>query len=116
MAGNVVREPEMSPKFFEKYRRIYQEVEKIPEGTVATYGQIAERVGCGPREVGKALSELPPGTTCPWHRVINARGMVSIRTGNHVAHLGQEARLEEEGVEFINGRVDLWIYRWEDDF
>ena len=36
-----------------KYERIYREVAKIPEGTVATYGQIAERVGCGPREVGQ---------------------------------------------------------------
>jgi len=97
----------------QKYARIYKEVSLIPEGTVATYGQIAERIGCGPREVGKALSELPPNTKCPWHRVINAKGMVSIRTGNHVAHLSQEGQLEDEGVEFINGRVDLKVYRWE---
>ena len=99
-----------------KYERIYSEVAKIPEGTVATYGQIAERVGCGPREVGRALSELPPHTSCPWHRVINARGMVSIRSGNHMAHHDQEARLEREGIVFVNGRVDLEIYRWETDF
>lgn len=99
-----------------KYERIYREVAKIPEGTVATYGQIAERVGCGPREVGRALSELPPHTSYPWHRVINARGMVSIRSGNHLAHHDQEARLEREGIAFVNGRVDLEIYRWEADF
>ena len=97
-----------------KYARIYNEVAKIPEGTVATYGQIAERVGCGPREVGRALSELPPDIPCPWHRVINARGMVSIRSGNHLAHHTQEARLESEGVVFVNGRVDLEVYRWEE--
>ena len=71
----------MKNQIAKKYERIYREVAKIPEGTVATYGQIAERVGCGPREVGRALSELPPHTSCPWHRVINARGMVSIRSG-----------------------------------
>lgn len=97
-----------------KYARIYNEVAKIPEGTVATYGQIAEQVGCGPREVGRALSELPPDIPCPWHRVINARGMVSIRSGNHMAHHNQEVRLEAEGVVFVNGRVDLEIYRWEE--
>lgn len=97
-----------------KYARIYNEVAKIPEGTVATYGQIAERVGCGPREVGRALSELPSDIPCPWHRVINARGMVSIRSGNHLAHHTQEARLEAEGVVFVNGRVDLEVYRWEE--
>ena len=95
-----------------KYARIYNEVAKIPEGTVATYGQIAERVGCGPREVGRALAELSPDIPCPWHRVINARGMVSIRSGNHLAHHNQEARLEAEGVVFVNGRVDLEVYRW----
>ncbi len=97
-----------------KHARIYDEVAKIPEGTVATYGQIAERVGCGPREVGRTLSELPPDISCPWHRVINARGMVSIRSGNHMAHHDQEARLEAEGVVFVNGRVDLEVYRWEE--
>ena len=106
----------MKNQIAKKYERIYREVAKIPEGTVATYGQIAERVGCGPREVGRALSELPPYTSCPWHRVINARGMVSIRSGNHLAHHDQEARLEREGIVFVNGRVDLEIYRWEADF
>lgn len=105
----------MGVKFPEVYRRIYREVSRIPEGTVATYGQIAERVGCGPREVGKALSELPPGVTCPWHRVINARGAVSIRSGNHKAHLNQEALLLAEGVEFSNGRINLKVFRWEPD-
>ena len=97
------------------YREIYRQVRCIPEGTVATYGQIAERVGVGPRQVGRALSELPPGNTCPWHRVINARGMVSIRSGNHKAHLNQEDLLEAEGVVFHNGRVDLEVYRWYPD-
>lgn len=95
------------------YRAIYRMVHRIPEGTVATYGQIAQAVGCGPRQVGRALSELPPGSDCPWHRVINARGTVSIRSGNHKAHLGQEHLLASEGVVFENGRVDLKVYRWE---
>ncbi len=87
----------------------------IPEGTVATYGQIAQMVGVGPRQVGKALSELPPDVKCPWHRVINSRGTVSIRTSNHKAHLNQESRLEAEGVFFVNGRVDLEVFRWDPD-
>lgn len=104
----------MSVKFPEIYKVIYKEVAKIPEGTVATYGQIAQRVGCGPRQVGKALSELPPTTRCPWHRVINAKGMVSIRSGNHLAHYNQEDRLDAEGIELKDGKVDLKVYRWED--
>ncbi len=100
-------------KFPDVYNKIYRTVSSIPEGTVATYGQIADLIGCGPRQVGKALSELPPGVECPWHRVINSKGAVSIRSGNHKAHLGQEALLEAEGVTFDNGRVNLKVFRWE---
>lgn len=101
-------------KFPDVYRLIYRMVSRIPEGTVATYGQIADLVGCGPRQVGKALSELPQGVDCPWHRVINAQGGISIRSGNHKAHLGQEALLTAEGIAFqANGRVNLKVYRWE---
>ena len=94
------------------YRKIYRRVEHIPEGTVATYGQIARMVGVGPRQVGQALAALPPGSKCPWHRVINARGRISIRSGMHKAHLDQERRLKAEGVVFRNGSVDLEVYRW----
>lgn len=105
----------MKVKFPAVYKTIYEVVSQIPEGTVATYGQIAQVVGCGPRQVGKALSELPPHSKCPWHRVINARGMVSIRAGNHTAHYDQEDLLQAEGIDMKNGKVDLKIYRWETD-
>ncbi len=97
------------------YRKIYRIVDRVPEGTVATYGQIAEMADVGPRQVGQALAALPPGNGCPWHRVINARGTVSIRSGNYKAHLDQEQRLEAEGVEFRNGKVDLEVYRWQSE-
>ncbi len=90
-------------------------VSRIPEGTVATYGQIAESLGVGPRQVGRALAEMPEGRVCPWHRVINARGEVSPRNGSKTAHLKQRRRLEREGVVFRNGRVDLEVYRWHPD-
>ncbi len=93
-------------------RKIYAIIARIPEGTVATYGQIAEIVGTGPRQVGRALSELPGGLKCPWHRVINARGGVSPRSGSRTAHLRQQKRLEREGIVFRNGRVDLDVYGW----
>ena len=96
-------------------QKIYVMVSRIPEGTVATYGQIAERVGVGPRQVGRALSEMPGDVTCPWHRVINARGEVPLRSGSKAAHLKQRRLLEREGIVFRNGRVDLETYRWYPD-
>lgn len=94
------------------YWKIYQIVIQIPVGTVATYGQVAELVGIGPRQVGQALGALPPGIRCPCHRVINSRGFVSIRNENHKSNLRQVKLLKEEGVVFQNDRVDLQVYQW----
>ena len=95
-------------------QRVYAAVERIPRGRVATYGQIAALIGLpgGARQVGYALYELPGGTGVPWHRVINARGEVSLRKifGSDVA---QRLRLEREGVQFNGrGRVDLAAFGW----
>ncbi len=103
------------PEFERTFRRIYRVVGRIPEGTVATYGQIAGIVGVGPRQVGQALKALPVDTKCPWHRVINARGTVSIRVGARKAYLVQQRLLKAEGVTFVKGKVDLDVYRWHAD-
>ena len=89
-------------------------VRRIPRGRVATYGQIAALAGLArqPRLVGYALHALPSSTTVPWHRVINARGMVSIRS-NGTASLSQRLLLEREGVHFDGrGRVSLEHHQW----
>ena len=96
-------------------QRIYRWVSRIPEGTVATYGQIAGLADVGPREVGRALATLPRGSRCPWHRVINAQGRVSDRGHDFAARANQERLLEAEGVVLRDGRIDLDIYRWEPD-
>lgn len=90
-------------------------VRRIPEGRVATYGQVAALAGFPghARQVGYALHDLPADTDVPWQRVINARGEVSPRAApgseGYQRHL-----LEEEGVVFdAAGRVDLRRFRWE---
>ncbi len=98
-----------------KYRMIYDVIALIPEGRVATYGQIAALAGLPgqPRLVGYALHACPPGEEISWQRVINARGEVSARSSAEGTENLQRVMLEAEGVEFDSrGRVDLERFRW----
>jgi methylated-DNA-protein-cysteine methyltransferase-like protein len=97
------------------YERIYAVVERIPEGRVATYGQVAALAGLGraARQVGYALHSLPDGSDLPWHRVINSRGSTS--TGRLILHEPdlQRLLLESEGVVFNDKAVcDLSLFQW----
>jgi methylated-DNA-protein-cysteine methyltransferase related protein len=89
---------------------IYEIVTSVPAGSVVTYGQIARALGMpnGARQVGWAMHRCPEG--CPWHRVINSRGKVSL--SNPLGAL-QRSLLEDEGLAFMDGRVDLAEYAWE---
>ncbi len=98
-----------------RYERIYEVVRRIPRGRVATYGQVAELAGLEghARQAGYALHALPPKSNVPWHRVINARGEISLRRGSDAGEL-QRLLLEAEGVELDrHGRIDLKRYRWK---
>ena len=62
------------------YGRILDVVRQVPQGQVATYGQIAMIAGdCTPRMVGYCLAALDSVSDVPWQRVINYKGMVSPR-------------------------------------
>lgn len=91
------------------FHRVYELVEQIPRGRVATYGQVATLLGVprGARAVGWALRALPRGRqrVVPWHRVVGAGGRISPRAGG--GSLAQRRRLRAEGIRFHAGRVDL---------
>ena len=76
---------------------------------------MAERAGLEghARQVGYALHNLPQRSDVPWHRVINARGEISPRSGGD-SHELQRLLLAAEGVRFdARGRVDLKKYGWK---
>jgi len=96
------------------YARIYAAVRRIPKGRVATYGAVARVAGLpgNARMVGYALSALPDGTATPWHRVINAKGELSLGRAT-ASGISQRIRLEREGVAFdAAGRVSLARFGW----
>lgn len=96
--------------------RVWTVVAAIPRGCVATYRQVANLAGIeGPgaaRQAGYALAALPRCSGVPWHRVINARGLVSPRREDGRAEQ-QYALLAREGVKRdAAGRIDLARYEW----
>lgn len=91
--------------------RVGEVVRSIPPGRVASYGQVAALAGMprGARHVGRALrlARAP----MPWHRVITAAGRSAFPPGS-VACREQLARLREEGVAVVSGRIDMRRFRW----
>ena len=95
-------------------RKIYEAVMKIPQGRVATYGQIAQMAGDKnmARAVGNALHKNPDPDRIPCYRVVNSKGELA----GEFAFGGAEAQaklLEAEGIEVKNGAVDLRKYQME---
>lgn len=96
------------------YTVIYGIIKKIPEGRVATYGQIARLAGLPghARLVGYALHSSPEALALPWHRVINGRGELS-RLPDPDSSLRQRELLALEGIVLdASGKIDLKKFRW----
>ena len=94
------------------FEKIYEVVKSIPEGKVATYGQVALLAG-NPRwarVVGYALHVNPEPGIIPCHRVVNREGRVA--PGFAFGGEGvQRQLLESEGIVFeSDGRIDLDKY------
>ncbi|OUN88485.1 MULTISPECIES: MGMT family protein [Enorma] len=96
------------------FARVYDVVEQIPAGMVATYGQVAALAGRprAARYVGYALHANPRPGEIPCHRVVFADG--ALAPGFAFGGPGEQRRLlEDEGVAFRDeGHVDLRACRW----
>ena len=84
-------------------------VEEIPEGRVATYGQLAALIGRhkNSRLVGRVLSMAQFYGDYPCHRVVNHAGRLAPGWGM------QKELLAGEGVELKDeNHVDIKKYQW----
>lgn len=66
------------------------------------------------RAVGNALHKKPYPENIPCFRVVNAKGELAGGFAFGGAEV-QAKMLEQEGVEVVNGVVDLQKYRWSED-
>ena len=100
----------MSETYESAGRLVFTIIANIPEGKVATYGQIA-RIACIPsqaRLVGRILSQLPAKTSLPWHRVVNHQGRITSPDRQR-----QIDKLAGEGVALVDGQINLELFGWD---
>lgn len=94
-------------------KKVVEIVKLIPEGKVASYGQIALYCGMprSAREVGWTLKRT--SENIPWWRVVNNQGRISI-DGNFEADKPlQKKLLENEGIDISSDfTFDIETYRW----
>ncbi len=93
--------------------RVIRIIAAIPEGRVASYGQVATLAGSpnGARQVVRVLHNQSRKHGLPWHRVVNARGDIALK--DPLGAEEQRLRLEAEGVEVSpEGRVSRSCF-WE---
>jgi methylated-DNA-protein-cysteine methyltransferase-like protein len=98
--------------------KIWQTVQAIPLGKVASYGQIADLAGLPGRArlVGKALGAVLNdgwrGREVPWYRVINSQGKISFAPGSEHFER-QRGLLQDEQVIVIGARIHLKTFQWQ---
>ena len=92
---------------------ILRAIRAIPEGCVASYGELATRAGLPGRArlVGRILAEMPD-EKLPWHRVLRSDGRLAFAPGSR-SFREQVRRLAREGIVVVRGRVDLSRHGWD---
>ncbi len=88
-------------------------IKQIPIGKVSTYGKIAILAGNprSARQVSWILHSSSKKYKLPWHRVINSKGIIAMKSldGKNT----QKELLEKEGIEFISEfKVNLKKFQW----
>jgi methylated-DNA-[protein]-cysteine S-methyltransferase len=92
--------------------KCYSVLRKVPRGKVTTYLEIAKAIESpnAARAVGNAMNKNPYAPIVPCHRVVCSDGKV----GGFASGTKKKIEmLKKEGVEIINGNVDLGRYLWK---
>lgn len=83
--------------------QLYKLLEKIPEGKVSTYKELAKKLNTkGYRAVGKLVGLNPNAPKVPCHRVVRTDGGL----GGYAFGIEKKIQiLSEEGIEVINNKI-----------
>ena len=104
----------VSKKIDDLSQKVLDYLTLIPKGKVVTYKQVAEYIGNKglARIVGNILHKNPDGDKYPCYKVLNSKGELAeafVFGGKSV----QKERLEKDGIEVTNNKVDLKKYQWK---
>ena len=89
-------------------------IQNIPKGKVLTYGKIAKLAGNprAARQVSWILNSSTEKYNLPWHRVINSKGLIALKSEED--KLLQKQLLEQEGISFLEDfKIDLTKHLWK---
>lgn len=95
-------------------QQVINVVKGIPSGKVMSYGQVAACAGKprAAREVGYVLHSYDGEENLPWWRVLNAKGVISIKGNLISTKILQKQKLLSEGVEVDdNFCLDMEVYQ-----
>lgn len=95
--------------------RVIEIVRAIPYGKVVSYGQVALYAGIprAARQVGWILNQTEGKISLPWWRVINKKGLITIKGAVFSDRELQRKLLKAEGIEVSDDfLVDMNKYRF----
>jgi len=79
-------------------QRVWHAIAAIPVGQTYTYGQLAKKIGSGPRAVANACGANNIPLVIPCHRVVAQHGIGGFMQGKQNAVLIKQWLLAHEGV------------------
>lgn len=87
-------------------------VASIPRGKVTSYGDLGRALSqpASGYQVGRWMAQCPE--QLPWWRVVSKTGNLPLSKRSPGAAIEQRAILEREGVEFLEGQVDIARFGW----
>jgi len=95
---------DLAPEGTEFQKKVWRALQKIPHGTLTSYGCVAQRVDRpeGARAVGGAIGRNPIAIVIPCHRVIGSNQTL---TGYAAGLSSKKMLLQIEGMLVKDGRV-----------
>src|ERR1700722_7213371 len=94
--------------------KVYELAKKIPQGKVATYGQLASLAGSpgAASAVGMGMKTNENPEIIPCYKVVASDGsLTGYSTGKGV--ITKKEKLLHDGVKFKNDKVDLSASQWQ---